>query len=203
MKAITVVAIAVAMLVVVVPMVSAGGYGGVEVYPNGELFFYAGGSVSGISADVWGTPGVEAAMVVGRDIGPFSPRIGLSVGSDGNGANRVSHTNVKLVINTNVSMIKVKSINLHQNGHGDIKDFTLSRNFLSLVTKKAVEKDEQDELFQIGIVGHNIRFYNPAKDDMDVALFWGLYADAGPVRACVGINVLDGKTLWAALDIGF
>jgi len=204
MKAITIVAMTVAiMLVIVVPMISAGGYGGAESYPDGKIFLYAGGSLlDTVSIHSWTVPGTEVAMTVGRNIGPFSPGIGVSVCPDDNGSNRVTHTNLKLGVNMNISRINVNALNLHQNGHGEISDFSLSRVTLSWITKKAESKDAQDETFPIGVVGHNVRFYNPDEDAMVIAPFWGLYTAFGSSKLCVGVNVRNGA-IWTALDIGF
>ena len=172
----------------------AGGYAGVEFYPDGSLYPFAGRSIfdGKGKVDIWAVEACEVAMTAGPKVGPFALGIGGSMGSVG-GNLEIIYANIDCGFGFDFGRIHWQSYNLYQKSLQDeVGNFMLSRNWIS------------HSASPVGIVGHNKKY-----GDNDAAFFWGAFVEIGQMgifssnRLCAAMNVRDTDTMWGAWCIGF
>jgi hypothetical protein len=177
----------IAVLVAVLP-VFAGGYAGVEFYPDKSTFIFAGrGFGPNFNANIWSTEGDQVGVTAGPKVGPFALGFGASmVGTE------AGYGNLDCSFNLGFGKFHWKSYNLIQKSVRDeVDDFAMSRNWITV------------EKFPIGIVGHNKK-----SGDNDSAFFWGLFAELGTMsmfqsnRICFAVNLRDTGAFWATWRVG-
>lgn len=164
--------------------ISQAQYAGIEVYPKGDIFIYAGKDLNQhFKIDLWSTPGTEVAFSIGPKLGLFNLGFGASAGQVDDEVD-LTYINTDLGFGLNFGPVHWQSYNLYQLGQNDVDDFILARQWLNY-------KDAP-----LGIVGHNIKC-----GDDDWQLNWGFYYDFGPIgvlthnKLCLTKN-LNGDGLW-------
>ena len=165
-------------------------YAGIEMYPKGDIFLYAGKDIvpDRIKVDLWATPNSEIAFSVGPKVGPFAFGLGLSMGVPKDKVD-LTYINADLGFGFDLGAVHWQSYNLYQAGQ-NVDDFILARQWLSYNDSP------------LGIVGHNIKC---GADDWQ--LNWGIYYDFGEIsllsESKFGITAdLNGGTPWAVLVLG-